>query len=54
MCKLVYSVLHEETGAETIEYALVLGLIVVAAIAIITHVGKKVTADWKTVKKGLK
>ena len=35
-----------ESGGEVLEYALVAGLIVVAAIAVIGQVGIKVLAKW--------
>ena len=36
----------DEQGGEVLEYALVAGLIVVAAIAVIGSVGTKVLARW--------
>jgi Flp pilus assembly pilin Flp len=44
---------REETGGEVIEYALILGLIIVAAIAIIGTVGTKVLARWTGVNSSL-
>ena len=38
----------EETGAETVEYALVLGLMALAAAAAITTAGTKLSAWWST------
>ncbi len=43
----------DETGGETIEYALIMGLIVVTVIAIIGHVGTKVLARWTSVNSSL-
>jgi Flp pilus assembly pilin Flp len=43
----------DETGGEVLEYALILGLIVVAAIAIITSVGNKVLARWTSVDSSI-
>lgn len=37
---------HDERGGEVLEYALIAGLIVVAAIAVIGQVGTKVLARW--------
>ncbi len=37
---------RDETGGEVLEYALIAGLIVVAAIAAISAVGGKVVASW--------
>lgn len=39
----------DESGGEVIEYALILGLIIVATIATIAAVGGKVLARWSTV-----
>jgi Flp pilus assembly pilin Flp len=38
----------DEQGGEVLEYALIVGLIVVAAIAAITSVGTKVLARWSS------
>ncbi len=43
----------DETGGETIEYALIMGLIIVACIAIIGSVGTKVLARWTSVNSSL-
>lgn len=54
---LVKSVLHrvvrDEQGGEVLEYALIAGLIVVAAIAVITSVGGKVVARWTSLNSSL-
>ena len=44
--KLARRLLLEESGGEVLEYALIAGLIVVAAIAVIGSVGTKVLARW--------
>ena len=36
----------DEQGGEILEYALIAGLIIVAAIAVISSVGNKVLARW--------
>ena len=36
-----------------IEYALVLGLVIVVAIAVITSIGVKVLARWQTVNSSM-
>src|SRR3954468_6692228 len=41
--------LRDERGGEVLEYALIAGLIVVAAIAVIGSVGTKVLARWQSV-----
>ena len=42
----VRAFLADDAGGEVLEYALIAGLIIVAAIAIITSVGTKVLARW--------
>jgi pilus assembly protein Flp/PilA len=44
---------HDETGSEVLEYALIAGLISVAAIAIIGSVGTKVVARWTSINSTL-
>ena len=46
LARVVKQVLLDEQGGEVLEYALIAGLIVVAAIAVITSVGGKVLARW--------
>ena len=43
---LVSKLVRDEQGGEVLEYALIAGLIVVAAIAAISSVGGKVLARW--------
>lgn len=43
----------DEQGGEVIEYALILGLILVAAIAVIGAVGTKVVARWSSANSSL-
>ena len=47
------TVLCDERGGEVIEYALILGLIVVGAIAIVGAVGTKVLARWTSVNSSM-
>jgi len=42
----IAALVADEAGGEVLEYALIAGLIVVAAIAAITSVGEKVLARW--------
>jgi len=51
--KLFSKCLSDENGGEVIEYALILGLIVVAAITLITTVGTKALARWTSVNSSL-
>lgn len=50
---LLKKLVKDEQGGEVLEYALIAGLIVVAAIAVITTVGEKVVAKWNAVDAGL-
>jgi pilus assembly protein Flp/PilA len=45
--------LRDERGGEVLEYALIAGLIVVAAIAVITSVGGKVLARWQSLDSSM-
>ena len=53
MKKLIVKLVKDERGGEVLEYALIAGLIVVAAIAVIGTVGSKVVAKWTSVGDGL-
>jgi Flp pilus assembly pilin Flp len=43
----------DDNGGEVIEYALILGLILVTAIAVIGAVGTKVLARWNSVNSSM-
>ncbi len=43
----------DEQGGEVLEYALIAGLIVVAAIAAISSVGTKVLARWTSLNSSM-
>ncbi len=45
--------MRDQQGGEVIEYALILGLIIVVAISIIAGVGTKVVARWTSVNDGM-
>ena len=45
--------LRDETGGEVLEYAIVTGLIVLGAIAVIGKVGTKVLARWNSLNSSL-
>jgi Flp pilus assembly pilin Flp len=51
---LLGKLLRDEKGGEVLEYALILGLIVVATVTVITSVGTKVLAKWNSVDSSLK
>jgi Flp pilus assembly pilin Flp len=53
MTALLSRVLRDEEGTATIEYAFVMGLIVLAAISVISAFGTKVVAKWNSVGNGL-
>ena len=42
----VSRLVRDEQGGEVLEYALIAGLIIVGAIALVTAVGGKVVARW--------
>jgi Flp pilus assembly pilin Flp len=50
---LLKKLIVDETGGEVLEYALIAGLIVVAAIAAITSVGTKVLGKWTSVQNSV-
>src|SRR6059058_5321463 len=51
--KTIAKLLKDEQGGEVLEYALIAGLIVVAAIAVITSVGGKVLARWQSLNSSM-
>ena len=51
--KFIARLERDEQGGEVLEYALIAGLIVVAAIAVITSVGGKVLARWQTLNSSM-
>ena len=46
---LAAKLVRDEQGGEVLEYALIAGLIVIAAVAVIGSVGTKVLARWNSV-----
>jgi Flp pilus assembly pilin Flp len=53
MKNVMMRVIQDEQGGEVLEYALIVGLIVVAAIAAITSVGTKVLARWTSLDSSI-
>ena len=51
--QLGQTLISDETGGEVLEYALIVGLIIVAAIAAITSVGTKVLARWTSLNASM-
>jgi pilus assembly protein Flp/PilA len=49
----VAKLVKDEQGGEVLEYALIAGLIVVAAISIIGAVGTKVVARWTSLNSSM-
>jgi len=50
---MLNSLVRDENGGEVLEYALVAGLIVIAAIATIASVGGKVLARWNSLNSSM-
>jgi pilus assembly protein Flp/PilA len=50
---LLSKTLSDERGGEVLEYALIAGLIVIAAISAITSVGSKVLARWSSLNHSM-
>jgi Flp pilus assembly pilin Flp len=53
MKNLLAKLVKDEQGGEVLEYALIAGLIVIAAIAVIGAVGTKVLARWNSLNNGM-
>ncbi len=53
MKNLMSKLVRDEQGGEVLEYALIAGLIVVAAIAVIGAVGTKVVARWTSLNASM-
>jgi Flp pilus assembly pilin Flp len=53
MKNLLAKLVRDEQGGEVLEYALIAGLIVVAAIAIISAVGNMVLGRWTSLNNSL-
>ena len=51
--KLLNRFLSDDKGLETVEYAIIAGLIVVALIAIVTAIGTKVQAHFQALNAAL-
>jgi len=50
---IIAGVISDEQGGEVIEYALIAGLISIAAIVTITAVGTKVLAHWNSINSSM-
>ena len=53
MRNFITRLLDDQRGGEVLEYALIAGLIVVAAIAVIAAVGTKVVANYTSINSSM-
>jgi Flp pilus assembly pilin Flp len=53
MKQLFVNLAKDEQGGEVLEYALVAGLIIVAAIAAIVAIGPKIASKWNGLNSGI-
>ena len=53
LAKKFTQLLKDNRGGETMEYALILGLVIVTAIAVIGAVGTRVVARWTSTNSSL-
>ena len=53
LIRCVKNFLSDESGGEVLEYALIVGLIVDAAIGAITSIGSKVHAKWTSLNTSM-
>jgi pilus assembly protein Flp/PilA len=51
--KLLKNLIADESGGEVLEYALIAGLIVVAAIVVVGRIGGKVLARWTSLNSSM-
>jgi Flp pilus assembly pilin Flp len=51
--EVIKRLVHDDLGGEVLEYALIAGLIVVAAIAVIGKVGGKILARWNSLNSSM-
>ena len=50
---LLSRLVHDEQGGEVLEYALMLGLIVLVCITVISTVGTKVLGQWTSLNSSM-
>jgi Flp pilus assembly pilin Flp len=53
MSNQFWRLIQDEDGGEVLEYALIAGLIIVAAISVIGKVGSKVLARWNSLNSSM-
>jgi Flp pilus assembly pilin Flp len=52
MKSIIQNVLRDEQGTATIEYAFVMGLVILAAVSGVSAYGGKVVARWTSLNSG--
>ena len=53
MSNWIAKLVREEDGGEVLEYALIVGLIIVGAVATISSVGTKILARWTSLNNSM-
>jgi len=53
MIALLKRLVRDENGAEVLDYALVVGLVVLVAIGVISQLGNRVNLRWMSVNSGM-
>ncbi len=51
--RMIAKLIRDEDGGEVLEYALIVGLIIVGAIAMISSVGTKILARWTSLNNSM-
>jgi Flp pilus assembly pilin Flp len=50
---LFRKIARDERGGEVLEYAIILGVIAIAALTLVTSYGSKVLARWQTLNSSM-
>jgi pilus assembly protein Flp/PilA len=53
MARTLKNFLNDETGAAALEYALVVGLVVIGIFSVVSSLGTKVLAKWHSLDSAL-
>ena len=53
LCSALWDIARDERGVEAVDYALVIGLIVVAALSVMSSVGVRVLARWTSLDNAM-
>jgi pilus assembly protein Flp/PilA len=51
--EFLHRIVHEEEGQDMVEYALILGLISIIAVAAVTTTGTKINTIWENVRDAI-